>query len=137
MALAPDGQGFEQDCSQCHDPEKRKKWGCDEPCSESIANLVPCPFCNTGVQGCEHCGGENTVPIFRCPRKLVTAREVDALQAAAMVEVGVLPDPGGWQDQAYTFVRAYPIAMREINDWRQKRRDIAAQKAAAASKGKR
>jgi hypothetical protein len=62
------------------------------------------------------------VPVRRCPNKLVTRRELDMVTAAALVENGVLPDVGGWQDQSATFTAAWPIVMHEINHWRDVRR---------------
>lgn len=79
--------------------------------------LAPCPFCRGGVAGCEECGGNNEIPIHRCPNKLVTSREIAAISAALMVERGVLPDPGGWMDQPATFVQAFPLITREIAHW--------------------
>lgn len=60
---------------------------------------------------------------------MATARLRDVLAAAAMVEVGVLPDLGGWQDQAHTFVQAYPIAANEIAAARERAHEQAAAKA--------
>jgi hypothetical protein len=63
------------------------------------------------------------------PNKLASEHERDAIAAASMAESGVLPDAGGWQDQAHTFVQAYPVAFREIYNWRKKHEEIAARKA--------
>lgn len=38
--------------------------------------------------------------------------------AVALVEQGILPDPGGWMDQAAVFTQAYPIVANEIAHWR-------------------
>lgn len=65
------------------------------------------------------------MPLHRCPNQLISNRELEAVQAAALVEHGHLPDAGGWQDQAATFVEAYPLLMREINHWRGVARDMA------------
>ena len=129
MCLAPGGQRFEQDCTLCHDPENRTKWGCDAPAAEPITSISPCPFCRGGQASCVHCGGTDEVPIFRCPNKLVTNREIDVIAAAAMVERGVLPDPGGWNDQASTFVQAFPFLTREFAHWQRVHQEQAAKKA--------
>lgn len=127
MACAPDGCEFEQDCTQCHDPDKRKAWGCDELTERSVFELEPCLWCAGKVATCPHCNGTNRMPIHRCPHALTSRRHFDVLAASVMVEQGILPDGGGWQDQAATFVAAYPICAREIASWRA----IAAAKARA------
>ncbi len=127
--LAPRGCGFEQDCTRCDDPELRKQWGCDAPAEQPVTWLEPCPFCSGGSASCKHCTGTNRVPIFRCPHALATARERDVLMAASLVEQGMLPDPGGWQDQAATFVEAFPLATNEIAHWREVRRELAQRQA--------
>jgi hypothetical protein len=119
VACAPQGSGFEQDCSQCHDPETRKRWGCDEPAAEPVTTLRPCPFCAGERETCAHCGGTNEVPIYRCPNRIATRRELDCVAACVLTERGILPDRGGWQDQAATFTQAWPIVMREVDHWRQ------------------
>ena len=65
-----------------------------------------------------HCHGSNKVPIFRCPNALVTRRELNVITACFQTEQGVLPDAGGWQDQAATFTAAWPLVMHEIAYWR-------------------
>lgn len=129
LACTEPGSFFEQTCSRCSDPELRKRWGCDEPAAEPTNFISPCPFCDRGSDDCKHCSGTNQVPIFRCPRKTVTQQHMDAITAAALVEQGVLPDRGGWHDQAATFVAAYPICAREIAHWRAYHREQAAKKA--------
>lgn len=69
------------------------------------------------------------MPVFRCPNKLVTSRELGAITAAIQVEFGVLPEAGGWQDQAATFTAAWPLIMREVEHWRSVHRKLAMQKA--------
>lgn len=58
----------------------------------------------------------------------MTRRELETITAAALVEHGILPDEGGWQEQAATFTAAWPLAMQEINHWRDARRKAAASK---------
>lgn len=129
LACTEPGQVFEQTCTRCHDPNLRQQWGCDEPVAEPTQWLTPCPFCAGSSEDCEHCKGSNQIPILRCPRKTVTQQHLDTITAAALVEQGVLPDRGGWQDQPATFVRAYPICAREIAHWRAYHREQAAKKA--------
>lgn len=129
LACTEPGQVFEQTCTRCvHSPELRQQWGCDEPVAEATQWLKPCPFCSGSDDSCEHCKGSNEIPILRCPRKTVTQQHMDTITAAALVEQGVLPDRGGWQDQPATFVRAYPTVAREISHWRAWHREQAAKK---------
>jgi len=104
------------------------KWGCDSDTAEPLCHISPCPFCNGLRDECVHCTGSNNVPIYRCPNKLVTQRHLDAISAANLVEHGILPDPGGWQDQANTFVRAFPLLCNEVNYWRRHAADMAAKR---------
>jgi hypothetical protein len=125
VVLAPNGQGFEQTCTRCHDPELRKRWGCDEPSEEPIAFLTPCLFCRGERDECEHCNGENRMPVHRCPNAVLDQAHFDVVSAVAMVERGVLPDAGGWQDQAAVFVSAFGLVTREIENWREVHREKA------------
>lgn len=49
--------------------------------------------------------------------------------ACALTEQGILPDHGGWDDQAATFTAAWPLVMREIQHWRGVAHQLAMQKA--------
>lgn len=125
VCCAPGGKRWDADCRECHDPEKRKQWGCDAETDDPVVELSPCPFCEGVDTECDHCAGTNYVPIRRCPNRLVTARERGAVMAAAQVELGILPDAGGWLDQAHTFVQAYPLLAQEIERWREYAREQA------------
>lgn len=63
--------------------------------------------------------------IFDCPNRTTTNRERGIINACGMIESGVLPDPGGWEDQAATLVRAYPLVMFQVNRWREVAREKA------------
>lgn len=123
--MAPRGASFEQHCSACHDPAVRARWGCDAPAAEPVAWVDPCPVCGGENEQCAECEGTGRAPVWRCPNAIATPRERSVLQAALMVEHGVLPDPGGWLDQAHVFVQAYPIACAEIARWREKHHEEA------------
>lgn len=117
MFLAPRGCGFEQDCSLCrNDVELRKRWGCDEPAEAPVAS-IRCPFCDGRDEQCGECHGTNAIDIHRCPNQIADERCRTALTAASMVENGVLPESGGWQDQPAKFVQAFPLMMRELRHW--------------------
>lgn len=74
---------------------------------------------------CVHCGGANRLPILRCPNKIVTQTETDLIIGAMLVEHGVMPDQGGWQDQPATWTQAYQVAVREIAHWRAEHQRVA------------
>lgn len=127
MAMAPRG-GHEPSCTQCHDPDKRKQWGCDEPAAEAVMQISPCFVCHGDRDDCAECRGTNEIPIFTCPNRLVRRVHQDAVLAVVQMESGVLPAPGGLYDQAATFVDALPLLMREIAHWRQVAMDRASKK---------
>lgn len=76
------------------------------------------------------------MPIFECPNKLVQRVHLDYVTACAMTERGIMPDPGGWQDQATTFVQAFPLVMREMAHWREVARKKAEAEAARRARGR-
>jgi len=78
------------------------------------------------------CGGDQTgMPLTRCPNKVVTARELDAVRAVALAETGVLPEAGGWQDQPGTWTQVYFLIAAEISRQREAQRQAAARAAKA------
>lgn len=101
-----------------------------------VCAITPCPFCDGGREDCEQCEGKDRMPIFECPNKLVQRAHLDCVTACALTERGLLPDPGGWQDQATTFVQAFPLVMREINHWREVARRKAQADAERRTKGR-
>lgn len=54
-----------------------------------------------------------------------------------MTQVGVLPEAGGWFDQAHTWVVVWPIVMREVHKWQEVARERAAKAAQQKAKSKR
>jgi hypothetical protein len=44
--------------------------------------------------------------VKRCPYAIVSARSLQAVQCASLVESGILPDGGGWLDQSAAMVDA-------------------------------
>jgi hypothetical protein len=65
------------------------------------------------------------MPVLRCPNATVSRRDREAVLACILAEQGVLPDAGGWQDQAATFADAYPWIVREVQSWREVAREQA------------
>ncbi len=129
VACAPGGPGWQSNCAQCSDPELRRAWGCDEPTTEPQAELTPCPECNGKDEECPRCDGTNRMPVFRCPNALVTREHIAFVQQVALLESGILPDEGGWVEQAATFTAGFPIVQRELTHWREVAREQAARKA--------
>lgn len=131
--LAPRGCGFEQDCTQCCDPETRTRWGCDAPADQPVAS-IRCFVCKGADPECRHCHGTGEMPVHRCPNVIADERLREVLMAATMVENGVLPEAGGWRDQAASFVAVYPLAMSEVRHWQDVRMEQERQKAKAAKR---
>jgi hypothetical protein len=135
--LSPDGPNFEQDCTRCrHDPELRRRWGCDGPAPEPVLYVSPCPACRGRRQDCSECKGRNAAPVWRCPNVLVGRCEVAVVEAVAVfVDKGILPNPGGWSDQAAVFTEAYGHVSGEVEAWREVHRARA--RAAVEARGRR
>ena len=98
---------------------------------------IRCFFCAGAREDCEHCHGTGEIPIHRCPNQLVTDAELECVNACFRTEQGVLPDPGGWQDQAAMFTQAWPLVMHEIAHWREVARDRAIADAERKAKRRR
>jgi len=115
VAFDTDGGSFEQSCHVCRrDPNARRRWGCDTPTDEPQLWIGPCVWCHGRDDQCPHCHGDGRVPIYRCPRSVATTGLLDVVQLTVLTDNGILPDTGGWQDQATTFVQAYPVVSQEI-----------------------
>ena len=137
VAFQSNGSGLEQDCRQCVTSESlRKQWGCDSPTAEPMFWINPCPWCNGGTDHCTHCEGDGRIGIHRCPNTMATKKHVELVGAIMMVEQGILPDPGGWQDQATLFVQAYPLIANEVNKTRSAIQDRASKKTQGKGKAR-
>lgn len=137
VACAPSGS-FEQSCNECtRNPEARARWGCDAPLADPVVTLHPCPACGGHDPECEHCSGTNDCPIFRCPHAIVGQQHYELLRDCVRVENGILPDAGGWTDQAACFTAAWPIAQQEIQHWRQVAQERAARESREKAKQRR
>lgn len=90
----------------------REFWGCDAP-TETPQFSAKCPFCKGKRVKCPHCDGTGDIDFHRCPHSYVGAREHEICQAVVMMESGILPHPGGWTDQAATFVDAAMLVASE------------------------
>lgn len=63
--------------------------------------------------------------MLRCPNATVSRTDLAVISAVLMTERGILPDSGGWHDQAAAFVAAFPLVCDEIASWREVHRRIA------------
>lgn len=111
-----------QTCARCRtSPELRKEWGCDEPAARSTWTLT-CWRCGGEDEKCEVCAGRREVDQFRCPQSMAGPHERAVCASADLLEVGILPVAGGWEDQAATFCDAVRIALHERAGYRERRR---------------
>lgn len=90
--------------------------GCRDKCASGISEQEPaeieCPICSG--EGCEHCK-EGTFSLVICAHKYITSDIVKALQYAALVEKGLLPQAGGLVNQSAWFVNAVMSIRYEQN----------------------
>lgn len=97
----------------------RVRNGCDGPTADELhTTSIECAACRGRNQACTHCDGTGTVRIRRCVWKLLEPVHVEVIEAALLVEHGVLPAAGGWDDQTHTWREIYPQARNEIMAWR-------------------
>jgi len=112
----------------CKDPEHAKEWGCFED-AEDPCFWMECIWCQGHDDDCPRCGGEGRIPHHRCPNSQVKPEHLAMVSAVALVEQGVLPASGGWDDQSAAFVEAHPIVASEISKAREAAMDRAQRKA--------
>ena len=137
VAFQSSGSGLEQDCRQCvHSNSLREQWGCDAPTVEPLFWMNPCPWCAGTTDDCDHCSGEGRIGVHRCPNTMATSKHLELVGAVVMVEQGILPDPGGWQDQSSLFVQAYPLIASEVNKMRNSIQEQATKKAHSKRSGR-
>lgn len=132
--MADSSSGYPR-CPNCtKDAEYARSWGCFEATpDDEPAYHIDCIWCSGRNEDCPHCGGTNRVPYHRCPNVLVNQPMLEMVSAVALVEHGVLPEPGGWNDQASTFCQAHPIVASRIGH----EREAAMQKAANKNKARK
>jgi hypothetical protein len=118
IACLPKGAGLAQSCRVCRtSPRLRAEWGCDGPAAEPWGYLE-CLFCQGEDPACASCSGTGQIPQHDCPHRVVSDREFGVVTVASMTESGVLPDSGGWNDQAASFVAVFPFAVRVMQEYR-------------------
>lgn len=58
--------------------------------------------------------------MHRCPARIVPQEAFDVFDYVELLEHGVLPEQGGWLDQAATFTEALAFVLREREAYRKK-----------------
>lgn len=71
------------------------------------------------------CAGTGQWKLTRCPQVFCAHEHRKAVGCASMLEVGILPAPGGWDDQAAIWQQAAMLALGEKNGYEERRRLIA------------
>jgi hypothetical protein len=107
---------YPQRCSVCtldtpHSKQVRKDWGCDSEVDHEL-DRIPC-HCD-GSPACFRCDGTGSIPLRRCPNKIVTRATLSAIRYIALAKSGIWPVQGGSGDQAQSFLDAYAIVTSEI-----------------------
>lgn len=116
---------WEQDCRVCKRPDKadlRKRWGCDEECEPRRLSCVLCPA-DDPDPACQVCAGTGEWALNRCPNAYAGDEARRVVTAAGMIEIGVLPASGGWDEQTALFHQAAGLALRERREADDARRD--------------
>lgn len=67
-----------------------------------------------------HCENHGSIQFFRCKSTYFDASHTDVVRSFLLLEKGVLPDAGGWADQAAQWVDAVTVVEREVEDYRRK-----------------
>jgi len=129
VAMSDGGGDFVQNCRSCGDASLREQWGCDKPTEEPQFWLGPCVWSHGHDENCQHCQGHNRIAFHRCPHALATRKHIDVVQTVALVEQGVLPEPGGWFDQPTTWVQAFSLVSNEMQRTRARIQEQATKRA--------
>lgn len=121
---SPDG--IQQDCKQCQPPPNeseeeraerlalRREWGCDGP-AEHPWGAIECLECPAGRPrpSCPECKGSGRIELRTCPWQELEPIHLEVVAQAELIEHGLLPAPGTWNDQTATFVDAARLALSE------------------------
>jgi hypothetical protein len=90
---------------------------------------VPCIDCDqTGLttdnQPCEGCNGTGLFDIIECPKQFVGHRVSIASNGLSYLDKGILPDPGGLNDQPAWTVSAWDALQSDIASIEEEKRRI-------------
>ncbi len=126
--MAFGGHAWRQSCRVCRDhsnPDSarlRREWGCDEPTPEPQFELE-CPDCEGLHATCSTCSGSGVLSMHRCPLSVATAEHWAIIRAVDMLQHGVLPDAGGWAEQAGTCIDAMVLVLGARRRIEKRKRD--------------
>lgn len=118
MAVAAKYAKLPQSCQVCkrQDSEARaarERWGCDGPSTEGVLFEFDCVRCRGEDPDCVRCSGTGTQHATRCAFATATPQSWRVVEYLDLVEIGVLPVAGGWEDQSLTFLQALRFAAGE------------------------
>lgn len=115
----------------CDDAAKKRR-GCIEPALKKVWNITECFICGGFDSECSICKGSNTIPIFRCPRRLACETNVSQLLPffQRYLDYGEFPDKRGLLYQPLKLVNTLNLILRyyrkyELEDIDRKRREMA------------
>lgn len=74
---------------------------------------------------CHVCAGTGAWRLTRCPFVYTTHEDRKVVTCASLLDLSVLPAPGGWQDQTAWFQQAALLALSEKRGYdEQRRKDV-------------
>ncbi len=113
----------------------RRDWGCDEPAPNPTIEIA-CPRCSGHDPDCPRCV-RGIRRLYRCGQFYLNGVG-DVLRAYSMVELGILPDPGGWVDQSAALIDAFDLIRAERGRVQQEEeRAVKARQRQAQTRGSR
>lgn len=80
-----------------------------------LPKTFECPLCpdRDPDPECGVCAGSGQWTLRRCPYVYTNGGDRKVVSCASMVELGVLPAPGGWQDQTAWFQQAASLVLHD------------------------
>jgi hypothetical protein len=84
--------------------------------------MFDCPECTVATrEQCRACEGTGRQIVDRCPGRTIPRIAWDVCRSVALLDVGILPVTGGWQEQSATWAEAMSIVAREKGEYEEKR----------------
>lgn len=102
-------------CSVCRKPEaaeQRLAWGCDGPTAASPLRIY-CWVCEGHDPDCVLLCRGGEILERRCPHSILQPEHWDAVRAATLLELGLLPTSRGWDEHPNSLMQAVSIVSRE------------------------
>lgn len=118
MAAAARYSRLPQDCRVCRRPDAearaaRERWGCDGPSTEGTLFEYDCVRCAGQDPGCTRCAGTGIEKATRGAFSVIRPISIRVLDYVDLMEAGIFPVAGGWEEQSATFTRAVRFAANE------------------------